>query len=97
MSELDCQIQESVSLEKTVLNQIIQAKMPVAIYLVNGISLKGFIVNADNHTILLSASFTKLDNQQLIFKQAITTILPGDHDVDRKINQQRDTNYKEEG
>ena len=51
-------------------------KIPVIMYLTNGVRLKGFIKAFDNFVVLL-----KDTNQQLIYKHAISTIQP-ERDVD---------------
>ncbi len=47
------------------------SKMPVHIFLINGIKLNGKIKDYDEHTVLL---FEK--TEQLIYKHAISTIMP---------------------
>jgi host factor-I protein len=46
-------------------------KIPVTMYLVNGARLTGTIKGFDNFVILL-----KQENQQLVYKHAISTIIP---------------------
>ena len=47
------------------------ARVPVSIYLVNGIRLQGQIDSFDQYAVLLSGS-----NQQFVFKHTISTIVP---------------------
>ena len=60
-----------VNLQDIFLNQMRKEKIPVTMYLVNGARLSGTIKGFDNFVILL-----KQDNQQLIYKHAISTIIP---------------------
>jgi host factor-I protein len=46
-------------------------KIPVTMYLVNGARLTGTIKGFDNFVILM-----KQENQQLVYKHAISTIIP---------------------
>lgn len=58
------------------LNFLRKEKIPVVIYLLNGARLKGIIKGFDNFVVLL-----KQGTQQLIYKHAISTIVP-ERDVD---------------
>jgi len=60
-----------VNLQDIFLNQMRKEKIPVTMYLVNGARLIGTIKGFDNFVILL-----KQDNQQLVYKHAISTIIP---------------------
>ncbi len=60
-----------VNLQDIFLNQMRKEKIPVTMYLVNGARLTGTIKGFDNFVILL-----KQDNQQLVYKHAISTIIP---------------------
>lgn len=60
-----------VNLQDIFLNQMRKEKVPVTIYLVNGARLTGTIKGFDNFVILL-----KQENQQLVYKHAISTIIP---------------------
>ena len=46
--------------------------MEITIYLVNGVPIKGRVLSFDNFTILIEVE----KKQNLIFKHAISTILP---------------------
>ncbi len=59
------------SLQDTYLNHLRKEKIPVLIYLINGTRLKGIIKGFDNFVVLM-----KQENQQLIYKHAISTIVP---------------------
>lgn len=60
-----------VNLQDVFLNQVRREKVPVTMYLVNGARLTGMIKGFDSFVILL-----KQDNQQLVYKHAISTIIP---------------------
>jgi host factor-I protein len=60
-----------VNLQDVFLNQMRKEKIPVTMYLVNGARLAGTIKGFDNFVILL-----KQENQQLVYKHAISTIIP---------------------
>lgn len=64
------------SLQDNYLNQLRKDKMPVVIYLTNGVRLKGVIKGFDTFVILL-----KEITQQLIYKHAVSTIVP-EKDID---------------
>ncbi len=66
------------NLQDLYLNSLRKEKIPVVIYLVNGARLKGVIKGFDNFVVLI-----KQEKQQLIYKHAISTIIP-EKDVDIK-------------
>jgi host factor-I protein len=53
------------------LNTLRRDKVPVTIFLMNGIKLQGVITSFDNYCILLKNSVT-----QLVFKHAVSTVMP---------------------
>jgi host factor-I protein len=57
------------NLQDSYLNQLRKERVPVVIYLTNGVRLKGFIKGFDNFVILL-----KENTNLLIYKHAISTI-----------------------
>ncbi len=59
------------NLQDLYLNYLRKEKIPVVIYLVNGARLKGVIKGFDNFVVLI-----KQEKQQLIYKHAISTIIP---------------------
>jgi len=67
-------------LQDLYLNHLRKEKIPVTIFLVNGTRLKGTIKGFDNFVVLL-----KQNNQQLIYKHAISTISP-DKEVVLKVD-----------
>ncbi len=60
------------NLQDMFLNSLRRAKMPVTMFLVKGVKLQGIITWFDNFSLLL-----RRDGQaQLIYKHAISTIMP---------------------
>ena len=59
------------SLQEPFLNALRRERIPVAIYLVNGIKLQGQIESFDQFVVLLKNSVS-----QMIYKHAISTVVP---------------------
>jgi host factor-I protein len=72
-----------LNLQDTYLNQLRKEKTPVVIYLTNGVRLKGVIKGFDNFVVLL-----KENAQSLIYKHAISTIVP-EKDIELDFEGQR--------
>ncbi|TAL24389.1 MAG: RNA chaperone Hfq, partial [Nitrospirae bacterium] len=64
------------NLQDNFLNQLRKDKIPVVIYLTNGVRLKGVIKGFDSFVVLL-----KETSQQMIYKHAISTVVP-ERDID---------------
>jgi host factor-I protein len=62
---------KSNSVQDMYINSLRKDKVPVVIYLTNGARLKGIIKAFDNFVIVL-----KQEKNQLIFKHAISSIVP---------------------
>ena len=60
------------SLQDPFLNALRKERVPVSIYLVNGIKLQGQIDSFDQFVVLLRNSVS-----QMVYKHAISTIMPG--------------------
>ncbi len=71
-------VDKNHNLQERFLNYLRKEKIPVVIYLTNGTRLKGVIKSFDNFVILI-----KQENQQFIYKHAISTIIP-ERDVNIK-------------
>lgn len=67
------------SLQDNFLNQLRKEKIPVVIYLTNGVRLKGLVKGFDNFVILLKEA-----NEQMIYKHAVSTIVP-ERPVDMRV------------
>jgi len=59
------------SLQDPFLNSLRKEKIPVSIYLVNGIKLQGIIESFDQFVVLLKNTVS-----QMVYKHAISTIVP---------------------
>jgi len=59
------------SLQEPFLNALRKEKVPVSIFLVNGIKLQGQIESFDQFVILLKNSVS-----QMVYKHAISTVVP---------------------
>ena len=60
------------NLQDAFLNQVRKTKIPVTVFLINGVKLQGAITWVDNFCILL-----RRDGQsQLVYKHAVSTIMP---------------------
>ena len=59
------------SLQDPFLNALRREKVPVSIYLVNGIKLQGQVESFDQFVVLLKNSVS-----QMVYKHAISTIVP---------------------
>ncbi|NLM84455.1 MAG: RNA chaperone Hfq [Clostridiales bacterium] len=60
------------NLQEIFLNQARCSKMPVLLFLVNGFQLRGVVTGFDNFVVVLDTD----GKQQLIYKHAISTIVP---------------------
>lgn len=59
------------SLQDPFLNQLRKEKVPVSIFLVNGIKLQGQIESFDQFVVLLKNTVS-----QMVYKHAISTVVP---------------------
>ncbi|MEW6675717.1 MAG: RNA chaperone Hfq [Nitrospirota bacterium] len=73
----------SQNLQDNYLNQLKKDKTPVVVYLTNGVRLKGVIKGFDSFVILLKES-----TQSLIYKHAVSTIVP-EKDIDIRFEDQQ--------
>ncbi|MBN2680001.1 RNA chaperone Hfq [Acidithiobacillus montserratensis] len=64
--------QKGQILQDPFLNLLRKEHVPVAIYLVNGIKLQGFVESFDQFVVLLRNNVS-----QMIYKHAISTVVPG--------------------
>lgn len=63
---------KAMNLQDVFLNQCRKDRIPITIYLTNGFQFKGMIKGFDNFTVILDSD----GKQQLVFKHAISTIIP---------------------
>jgi host factor-I protein len=61
------------NLQDTFLNHVRKNKIPLTIFLVNGVKLQGVVTWFDNFCVLLRRD----GHSQLVNKHAISTIMPG--------------------
>jgi host factor-I protein len=60
------------NLQDTFLNHVRKTKIPVTVFLINGVKLQGIITWFDSFCVLLRRE----GQSQLIYKHAISTIMP---------------------
>lgn len=60
------------NLQDIFLNNARKGRIPVTIYLMNGVQLKGFVKGFDSFTVVLDSE----GKQQLVYKHAISTVAP---------------------
>ena len=64
--------EKTQNVQDVFLNYIRKNKTPVTVFLVNGVKLQGIVTWFDNFSVLLRRD----GHTQLIYKQAISTIMP---------------------
>ena len=69
------------NLQDTFLNHIRKNKVPVTVFLVNGVKLQGIITWFDNFCVLLRRD----GHSQLVYKHAISTVMPVAPEVSHSI------------
>lgn len=72
---------KAVNLQDIFLNQVRKEKITVVLYLTNGFQMKGLVKGFDNYIVILEAD----GKQQLIFKHAISTVVPS-RDIHLSLN-----------
>ena len=72
-----------LSLQDQFLNSLRRAKLPVTIYLLKGVKLQGSITWFDTFSLLLRRE----GNSQLVYKHAISTIMPAETPADLQLQQ----------
>ncbi|WMM26518.1 RNA chaperone Hfq [Tissierella sp. MB52-C2] len=65
-------MKQNINLQDIFLNKARRENIGITIFLVNGYQIKGQVKGFDNYTIILESE----DRQQLIYKHAISTIIP---------------------
>ncbi|KJR42859.1 Host factor Hfq [Candidatus Magnetoovum chiemensis] len=73
------------NLQDSYLNHLRKEKVSVVVYLTNGVRLKGTVKAFDNFVIILKEA-----KQQLIYKHAISSIVP-DEDINFRHDESDDT------
>jgi len=70
---LNMAAERAQNLQDTFLNHVRKQKIPLTIFLVNGVKLQGVVTWFDNFCVLLRRD----GHSQLVYKHAISTIMPG--------------------
>lgn len=65
--------EKTQNVQDVFLNKIRKEKMTVTVFLVNGVKLQGIVTWFDNFSLLLRRD----SSVQLVYKHAISTIMPG--------------------
>ena len=65
-------MKSNINLQDIFLNRVRKENINITIYLINGYQIKGLVKGFDNYTIILDSE----GRQQLIYKHAISTIIP---------------------
>ena len=61
-----------LNLQDIFLNQVRKDKTPVTVFLVSGFQIRGLVTGFDNYTIVMDCD----GKQELVYKHAISTIVP---------------------
>jgi len=64
--------EKSQNLQDTFLNHVRKGKIPLTVFLVNGVKLQGVVTWFDNFCLLLRRD----GHSQLVYKHAISTVMP---------------------
>lgn len=78
-------------LQDPFLNALRKDKVPVSIYLVNGIKLQGLVESFDQFVVLLKNSVS-----QMVYKHAISTVVPARNVKLANIDESNDVNVIDE-
>ena len=62
----------STALQDDLLDELVSEKIPVTVFLVNGVQIKGLILDHDDAIAVLEVE----RRQQIVYKHAISTIIP---------------------
>lgn len=66
-------VERAPNLQDAFLNHVRKNKVPLTIFLMNGVKLQGIVTWFDNFCVLLRRD----GHSQLVYKHAISTIMPG--------------------
>lgn len=62
----------STALQEDLLNEIVDEKVPVTVFLMSGFQIRGTIQDHDDAVVVLDVD----GRQQIVYKHAISTIIP---------------------
>lgn len=68
-------MQKSYNLQDHFLNQARKDRVPLTIFLMNGVQMKGQVRGFDNFIVMVDSD----GKQQMVYKHAISTIIPLKH------------------
>ena len=63
---------DQVTLQDSILKEVLRDKVPVTLFLMNGFQLRGIITGFDSFVVVLVSE----GKQQMIYKHAISTLVP---------------------
>ena len=63
---------DPINLQEAILKEVRRDKIPVTLFLMNGLQLRGTITGYDNFVVVLVSD----GKQQMIYKHAISTLAP---------------------
>lgn len=79
----------ALNLQDIFLNNARKEKIPVTIYLMNGVKVEGIVKGFDSYIVLLESGNKQ---QNMIYKHAVSTIIPGKYISFQNPNQQQGNN-----
>lgn len=62
----------STALQEELLDELMNEKIPVTVFLVNGVQLRGVVLDHDDAIVVLDTD----GRQQIVYKHALSTIAP---------------------
>ncbi|WFA09732.1 RNA chaperone Hfq [Tissierella sp. Yu-01] len=65
-------MKQGINLQDVFLNKARRENINITVFLVNGYQIKGMVKGFDNYILILESE----DKQQMIYKHAISTIVP---------------------
>lgn len=63
---------KTINIQDGFLNQLRRESIPVTVYLVNGVQIRGYVRGFDNFTVVLESD----GRQMMIYKHALSTVAP---------------------
>ena len=63
---------ETINLQDAILKEVRRDKVPVTLFLMNGVQLRGIVTGFDSFVVVLVTD----GKQQMIYKHAISTLAP---------------------
>ncbi|MCD8554695.1 MULTISPECIES: RNA chaperone Hfq [Seleniivibrio] len=72
---------KKINIQDVFLNHLRKKRIPMTVYLVNGVKIEGVIKGFDNFVIIM-----KDESQKMIYKHAISTIEPSEEILELEMN-----------